>query len=177
MSEGVPLLPPSIDQNVFETISEALYQDKILNIEYYNSKQENKSAQIMPLGLAQQGKRLYLVCQFDGYEDVRNVAVHRVKKATISTFTFKRPVEFRLSQYDADGHFGFAGNQKCQLDFCINKYEGFHLLETPLSDDQSVIEYGDHYQIKATVVDSLRLNQWLKGFGDNVWDIVKTLSQ
>ncbi|AGH81527.1 hypothetical protein PCNPT3_07945 [Psychromonas sp. CNPT3] len=173
VSEGVPLLAPDIDQRVFETISEALYHDNILNIDYYNSKQEEKSAQITPLGLAQQGKRFYLVCQFKGYDDVRNVAVHRIRKATVSTFTFKRPTNFKLSQYDADGHFGFAGHQKCQLDFCISKYEGFHLSETPLSTDQQMIEFENYYQIKATVIDSLRLNQWLKGFGDNVWDVTK----
>ena len=173
VSEGVPMLAPDIDPVVFEIISEALYDDKILNIDYYNSKQEEKSAQIIPLGLAQQGKRFYLVCQFNGYDDARNVAVHRIRKAKISTFTFKRPVDFRLSQYDADGHFGFSGNKKCQLNFCISKYEGFHLLETPLSSDQEVVEFEKHYQITASVIDSLRLNQWLKGFGDNVWNIDK----
>lgn len=173
VSEGVPMLPPDINTDVFAKISEALFHNRLLNIEYYNSLQEHKSAQVMPLGLAQQGKRLYLVCRFDGYNDERNIAIHRVKKAITSTFTFQRPTDFRLSQYDAEGRFGFAGLEKCRLQFCINKYEGFHLLETPLSKDQKVIENEEHYQITATVVDSLRLNQWLKGFGENVWDINK----
>ncbi|MCF7354898.1 WYL domain-containing protein [Vibrio sp. CK2-1] len=173
VSEGVPMLPPEIDTQVFEKVSEALFHNRLLNIEYYNSLQEYKSAQVMPLGLAQQGKRLYLVCRFDGYEDVRNIAIHRVQKAIVSTFTFERPSDFKLSQYDAEGRFGFAGVEKCQLEFCINKYEGFHLLETPLSKDQQVVESESHYLVTATVVDSLRLNQWLKGFGENVWDIKK----
>lgn len=173
VSEGVPMLPPEINQDVFEQISEALYHDKLLNIEYYNSLQEHKSAQVMPLGLAQQGKRLYLVCRFDGYDNERNIAIHRVKKAIVSTFTFERPNNFRLSQYDASGRFGFAYYGKCKIDFCISKYEGFHLLETPLSQDQTVVEYEKHYQITATIVDSLRFNQWLQGFGKHVWDVKK----
>ncbi|MFV0574703.1 MAG: helix-turn-helix transcriptional regulator [Vibrio sp.] len=173
VSEGVPMLPPEIDQGVFEKISEALYHNRLLNIDYYNSLQQQKSAQVMPLGLAQQGQRLYLVCRFDGYTNERNIAVHRVKKATVSTFGFERPAEFRLNQYDESGHFGFAGFNKCKIDFCISKYQGLHILETPLSADQKVIEHGDHYQIQATVIDSLRFEQWLRGFGKHVWDIKK----
>lgn len=175
VSEGVPMLPPEIDKQVFDQISEALFHNRLLNIEYYNSLQEQKSAQVMPLGLVQQAQRLYLVCRFDGYQDTRNVAIHRVKKAIVSTFTFERPTGFKLNQYDAEARFGLAVTEKYKLEFCINKFEGFHLLETPLSKDQQVVEYESHYQVTATVMGSLRLEQWLKGFGENVWDIKKLL--
>lgn len=173
VSEGVPMLQPNIDQDVFTKVTEALYHNRILNIEFYNSQQENKAAQVMPLGLAQQGQRLYLVCRFDGYQDERNIAIHRVTKAAVSTFNFERPLDFKLNRYDQEGRFGFAGNSKCKIDFCISKYQGFHLTETPLSFDQQIIECQDYYQIKATVIDSLRFNQWLKGFGEHVWNVKK----
>lgn len=105
VSETQPLLPPKIATKVFRSISEALYHDRFLNIDYYNTKQIQKSALVMPLGLAQQGHRMYLVCRFDGYDNERSIAVHRVSKATVSSFGFERPKEFKLSQYDADGRF------------------------------------------------------------------------
>ncbi len=171
VSETQPLLPPKIDEHVFKSVSEALYHNRLLDIDYYNAKQENKSATVMPLALAQQGPRLYLVCRFYGYNNERSVAVHRITKATVSTFPFERPVDFKLSQYDADARFGFGEGEKCQLTFCITKQAGFHLTETPLSEDQQMEEYDDHYKVTATSVKSKQLKDWLGGFGDKVWAI------
>ena len=171
VSETQPLLPPQIDLEVFNNVSEALFHDRLLNIEYCNAKQEKKSAMVMPLGLAQQGPRLYLVCRFDGYDNERSLAIHRIRKATPSTFSFERPENFNLSQYDADGRFGFGEGEKCQLQFSITKTAGFHLLETPLSQDQEVEEHEDHFKISATVIQSKQLERWLKGFGEQVWNI------
>jgi len=173
VSEGVSLLAPSIDASVFENISEALYHDRLLSIDYYNSAQQQKAAQVMPLGLAQQGKRLYLVCRFDGYDNERNIAVHRVLNARVSSFTFKRPIDFKLSEYDANGRFGFSDDKKCLLQFCINKDAGFHLTETPLAIGQKIVEKENHYQVSAVVADSLWLARWIKGFGKDIWNVTQ----
>ncbi len=174
VSETQPLLPPKIDSCVFREISEALYHNRLLNIEYYNVRQEQKSAIVMPLGIAQQGHRLYLVCRFDGYDNERSLAIHRISKAVSSTFTFERPKSFKLSQYDADGRFRFGEGEKCTLSFSITKQAGFHLTETPLSKDQTISESGTHYDVVATVVRSKQLQLWLDGFRDNVWNVSMT---
>ncbi|EKO3923760.1 WYL domain-containing protein [Vibrio metschnikovii] len=171
VSETQPLLPPTINNHVFQAVSEALFHDRLLDIEYHNAKQEQKSATVMPLGLAQQGNRLYLVCRFNGYANERSLALHRINKALVSTFTFLRPPEFRLSQYDGDGRFGFGEGQHCQVQFNISKVAGFHLLETPLASDQQVEEHENHYQIRATVIHSKQLERWLNSFGDQVWAV------
>ncbi|WP_407833160.1 helix-turn-helix transcriptional regulator [Vibrio rotiferianus] len=171
VSETQPLLPPEIDSEVFKNVSEALYHDRLLSLEYHNAKQEQRSAMVMPLGLAQQGPRLYLVCRFDGYDNERSLALHRIEKASVSTFTFERPRDFQLSQYDADGRFGFGEGEMCRLEFSIAKGAGYHLVETPLSDDQKVNEFNEYYQISATVIESYQLKSWLRGFGDDVWSI------
>jgi hypothetical protein len=46
-------------------------------------------------------------------------------------------------------------------------------VECPLSQDQTVVELEDEYQITATVVDSLMLEWWLRGFGDGVSEVCK----
>ncbi len=171
VSETQPLLPPKIYSCVFREISEALYHNRLLNIEYYNARQEHKSAIVMPLGLAQQGHKLYLVCRFDGYDNERSLAIHRISKAVSSTFTFERPKSFNLSQYDADGRFRFGEGEKCTLSFSITKLAGFHLTETPLSVDQTISESDSHYDVVATVVRSKQLQLWLDGFGENIWDV------
>ena len=173
VSETQPLLPPVIDMDVLKTISQGLYDDRLISIEYTNSKDEQKKATVMPLGIAQQGNRLYLVCRFEGYSNERTIAIHRVQHAVLSTFYFERPKDFNLAKYDADGRFGFGEGEKCRISFCIKKSDGYFLKETPLSEEQELMELEEHFQISATVIDSLYLRKWLNSFGDGVWNVTK----
>ena len=163
-----------VDEQVFEQVCYALYGDQWLAVEYLNAAGEEKKSRVMPLGLVQQGPRMYLVCRFEGYENERNLALHRIKSAKASSFTFKRPPEFDLKQYDDNGRFGFGNGESIKLSFWIEKDYGLHLLESPLSEDQQVCEGKKHYRIYATVVDSAMLDWWLRGFGKAVSRISKT---
>ena len=169
-----PLLPPKIVSGVFEAVSEALYANRWLTLDYQNSAGKRRSITVMPLGLAQQGPRLYLVCRFDGFNNERSLALHRIRKAEASTLTFERPAEFDLQKYDDDGRFGFGEGHRVQLRFRITKDAGLHLTESPLSTDQQYVEALDGWlEIIATVVDSAMLDWWLRGFGKAVTNIQK----
>ena len=170
-----PLLPPTIAPGVLEAVSEALYANRWLQIDYQNAAGKRRQAQVMPLGLAQQGPRLYLACRFEGFDNERSLALHRIRRAEASALRFEPPAAFDLAQYDADGRFGFGDGQRVRLQFCITQGAGLHLTESPLSKDQQVRELdGEWLQISATVVDSAMLEWWLRGFGDNVRTITKT---
>lgn len=171
VSENFQLLPPHIDQDVFKLVTQALYENRLLNIDYYNAKREEKSAMVKPLGLAQQGPKLYMVCRFDGYENERSIALHRINKAVVSSFTFERPKEFKLDQYDKDARFGFGEGERIKLEFFITKPAGYHLFETPISEDQDIQEFDEHFKVTATVVKSKHLQVWLDGFGELVWGV------
>jgi predicted DNA-binding transcriptional regulator YafY len=174
VSTSQPLLPPKIDPNVFEHVSTALYSNQWLEVDYKNAAGVRSKSNVMPLGLAQQGPRVYLVCRYDGHDNERSLALHRILSATASTFTFERPKEFDLKKYDDDGRFGYGEGERIRLSFRIQKEAGFHLLESPLSDDQRVVEHDDVYQIAATVVDSAMLDWWLRGFGEQVSQIARS---
>ena len=170
-----PLLPPTIAPGVLEEVSEALYANRWLELDYQNAAGKRQQAKVMPLGLAQQGPRLYLVCRFEDFDNERSLALHRIRKAQASTLSFERPKEFDLAQYDADGRFGFGYGEKVRLTFEIETEAGFHLTETPLSRDQDVqVLNAEWMQISATVVDSAMLEWWLRGFGEAVRNIRKT---
>ncbi len=173
VSETQPLLAPRIDQAVFEQISIALFHNRWLAVVYRNADRAEKRKDVMPLGLAQQGSRLYLVCRFKGYENERSLALHRISKATVSTFTFVYPSDFNLAKYDADARFGFGEGERIALTFCITKPAGWHLSETPLSQDQKLVEHNDHLEITASVVDSLNLDRWIRGFGPEIYNVHK----
>ena len=166
-----PLLPAHVNAEVFAQTSAALYNNQWLHVSYQNAAGRHAEYDVMPLGLAQQGPSLYLVCRFKSYHNERSLALHRIKSARASTMTFTRPPEFDLEKYDADGRFGFGEGERVSLTFTIDKTAGRHLLETPLSRDQQVEELPDAYKITATVVDSGHLEWWLRGFGDGVWDV------
>ena len=167
-----PLLPPKLAPGVFEAVSEALYSNRWLVLDYKNASGKRNSVEVMPLGLVQQGTRLYVVCRFQGFENERNLALHRIHSAVITTKVFDRPKGFNLKQYDDDGRFGFGEGKKVNLSFQINRDAGLHLLESPLSIDQKVIESKDQkLKITATVVDSAMLEWWIRGFGIAISDV------
>ena len=171
VSTTQPLLPPKIVNGVFEEVSNALYGNRWIALCYKNASGKKSDIEVMPLGLAQQGPRLYLVCRYRDYDNERSLALHRIISAKASTLTFERPKDFDLQKYDDDGRFGFGDGRRIRLSFRINKVAGFYLLESPLSHDQQVIEIGDQYEITATVVDTAQLKWWLRGFGEQVSDI------
>ena len=174
-----PLLPPQIKTGVFEAVSNALYGNHWLQVDYSNANGSRSQRKVMPLGLAQQGPRLYLVCRFEGFDNERSLALHRMHSATVSTLGFERPPEFDLQRYDADGRFGFGNGQRIRLQMDITRAAGWHLTETPLAPDQTAESYlaadgSERLRISATVVDSAMLDWWLRGFGDALGVVEKT---
>ena len=166
-----PLLPPKIAPEVFEEVTTALQDNRWLQVRYRNAAQQQSDACVMPLGLVQQGTSLYLVCRFEGYDNERNLALHRMLHAQATLRTFMYPLDFDLARYEADGRFGYGDGQRIRLRFCITKGAGLHLTEARLSEDQTVQEHPDHYAISATVVETDMLDWWLRGFGNEVWDV------
>lgn len=166
-----PLLPPPIAAGVFETVSDALYANRWLALDYRNAAGKRSKVDVMPLGLAQQGPRLYLVCRYLGYDNERSLALHRILAAK-ATHPFERPKDFDLRKYDDDGRFGFGEGRRIRLHFRITRSAGQHLLESPLSADQQTVPTDDGgLLVSATVVESAMLEQWLRGFGASVSDV------
>ena len=169
--ENQPLLPPELQPDVFNEVSCALYNNCWLDIAYRNAGGEVKEKTVMPLGLAQQGPRLFLVCRFQGYDNERNLAMHRMLSARSTSLTFERPEGFDLKQYNDEARFSFGEGRRVRLSFRVDKEVELHILESRLSEDQTYVEHEDCYEISATTMDSLQLKFWLNGFGKNAWAI------
>lgn len=173
VSTTQPLLPPRVDPKIFESVSNALYRNQWLSVEYRNAAGRRTKYDVMPLGLAQQGPRLYLVCRYYGFANERSLALHRLASADVKSETFERPAEFDLQKYDDEGRFGFGNGKRVRLSFLIHKSAGQHLLESPLSSDQQATEIGEDIEIVATVVESAQLEWWLRSFGQQVRRITR----
>ncbi len=166
--ESQPLLAPKVSPGVFESVSDALYRECKLRIHYRNAQGKRKTATIWPLGLVQQGVRLYLVSRFEGYDNERILALPRITQAEASDESFPWPVDFVLADYCTGGDFGVSHGRKIRLSFRIDKACGQHLLESPLAADQTTRDLGDTLEITATVVDTELLHRWLRGWGEQI---------
>lgn len=173
VSTTQPLLPPNIRAGVFEQVSNALYGNQWLAVTYKNAAGKQTKADVMPLGLAQQGPRLYLVGRFRGFKDDRSLALHRIDSARASNLTFDRPKEFNFQRFDDEGRFGIGSGKRVLVTFRIEKSAGIHLLESPLSTDQSIRTLPHYYEVKATVPDTSQLTWWLQSFGSAISHIKK----
>jgi len=137
-------------------------------VKYTNSARKQQVADVMPLGLAQQGVRLFLVCRFEGFNDDRTLALHRMQSAKDTSRPFDRPADFDLERYDNEGRFGFGEGKLIKLKIAVSDFHRLILEETPLSKDQAIELIRGRNIVTATVVDSQQLVWWLRGLGDEV---------
>jgi len=167
-----PRLSAPILAGVFEAASDALYANRWLKLSYRNAGGKLADVMVMPLGLAQQGASLYLICRYEGYSNERSLAMHRIRTAEVSTRSFERPADFDLKKYDDDGRFGLGSGRRIRLSFEVTPDEGLPLIESPLSKDQQVTELAKGgFRITATVVETLVLERWLRGYGKAISNI------
>lgn len=170
VSTTLPMIPPKINPDVFEQVSQAIYNNRWLDITYVNAGSKRITAKVMPLGLAQQGVRMFIPCRFDGYADTRNLALHRIQNAKCSTLGFQRPTDFDLQTYDDNGRFAFGNGGKISIHLWVNAELAFLLDESPLSTDQKMtpaLGPNGGSEVKATITDSALLVWWLRAQGDN----------
>lgn len=165
-----PLLVPKIDEAVQATLYEALLNERQCNISY--QKREASEAESYPvhaLGIVQRGQVLYLVCTIKTYPHIRILALHRILAAELLEAPIAVPADFDLDDYIASGAFGWFQKESIRLKAIFAAEVAVHLDETPLSEDQKMVELPDgRVQITATVHETLQLRWWLQGFGDDV---------
>lgn len=171
VSTTLPMEPPKIKPEVFEQVSQALYNNRWLEISYTNGLGKQTKTKVMPLGLAQQGVRMFMPCRFEGYDDIRNLALHRIQSAQSSTQPFQRPADFDLQAYDDKGRFAFGQGLRLTIQVWIKDELAVLLAESPLAPDQEISPHAKGkpgFLLTATVTDSALLVWWLRSQGNGV---------
>lgn len=165
-----PLIPPRVSPEIQTTISEALLNERQIEIQYQKREQKKPvSYRIHPLAMVQRGHILYLYCRMFDYDDARILAVHRISAVNIMDEAAIYPKGFSLDEKVEAGVWGFGDGGKITIDLLFEPGYGNHLLESPLSKNQKVEELEDgKLQILSTVADTPQLRWWLMGFGEGV---------
>lgn len=172
-----PLIKPKIAKTILETITDALYNNQTLIIRYKKLNGEESEREVEPYGLIQQDVRMYLACRFLKYEDPVPLAVHRIVTAQNTLRNFERK-KFDIKQFDEEGKLNFGKGQLVKVTIWMQEGLSKNYLETPLSDDQTIVKVKDGgVHLTATVYDSLRLERWIQGFGEKACLVSKVLVQ
>lgn len=96
-----------------------------------------------PLGLVVRGNLIYLVCTLWNYQDIRQLALHRVKSAVMTDVAATRPADFDLDRYIEEQEFHYPVGQMIELKVKFDRRAAAHLFETPLSADQLIEDVDD----------------------------------
>ncbi len=163
----VSVMPPAILPRIFTVVSRALWKNTKIEIEYTNSEEVKVSGVVSPLGIVQQEQRIYLVCIFDGYTDIRHLALHRIQSAKETEFPAERPKNFSLDAYVKSRHFNFSNGGKVCLSFTsTDKYLKQYLTETPFNRTQKITDLGEGaFSVKATLDDTTLIDAWIAAWG------------
>jgi len=166
----LPLLAPSIDIDVLETVREALLADQQLQADYRAMGAKDASAiHLHPLALVNRGPVTYLVATAFVYPDPRLYALHRISKATKISKPAKRPDGFNLDAYIQSGALQFGTGKTLRLEARVSEGLKRILEATPLSTDQELTPNEDWAaRVTATVADSWQLRWWILSQGDAI---------
>ena len=170
VGSSLPMMPPKISRTIFEAVSEALFRELKLEIEYDSASGKQVKSLITPLGLVQQDVRLYLVCMFDRYENVRHLALHRLTKARVTEFQAERPKDFSLDSYVNSCHFNYSdgSGRKVELSFRFtNAVTALNLNETPFNRTQRLEKLPDgSFHLSVILTDSPLIDGWIAVWKD-----------
>jgi predicted DNA-binding transcriptional regulator YafY len=166
----MPLLPPPPNPQASGVVYQALLEGRRFTADYLSRSSEEgvpKTFEISPLALVARGNLIYLVCTIWKYEDIRQLAVHRIHRPVLLEKRATRPATFNLDRYIEQGEFQYPVGPMIQLKAKFERDAAAHLYETPLSADQKIEDLDDNYVlVTATLRDTSQLEWWLLAFGD-----------
>ena len=171
VSPTMDFIPPKVNPTVLKEVTSSLYANKVLEIRYRNNEDVVNNHIVQPLGLVQKIPFLYLVAYYQGNtERAYTFALHRMMSAESTTIDFERP-NFDLQQYCREDRYMFGSGKKITLDFYVTRYIGRQLRESPLSEDQEIEKVGDEYHVRATVYESLKLDNFIASLNDEIQEV------
>lgn len=104
------------------------------------------------------------------FEITRHLPLHRFKGAEELDEMIEVPVGFDIDHFiNEEGGLGFPkSTKKEKVKLLFKEWSGYHLTETPLSENQITKKVGDKLLLEASVLLTDQLRWWILGFADDV---------
>lgn len=172
IGRGPELMPPPIKPDVHAAVYRALLEDRQLEVTYKSKASDKpKSYPLNPLGLVFRDGVVYLVGTAKEYPDIRHFVMHRMSDPKVLDTPCRRPAGFNLHAYvKQDLRFAYPISPGLiRLKALFSAGSAAHLSERVMSKDQNLTHQKDsRVLLEATVMDTLELRWWLRGFGHKV---------
>ena len=168
---GKSLQPAQIAPYVWSQTSTALLERKQLQISYLSrSKVELKQLLIHPAGLVSRHAISYLIGSVDGYDDLRQFALHRIHQAECIEAPASVRDDFEIDRYIRQDLNTDAAIEQVELVADISPQIAWLLGETPLSTQQSLepLKDSNWKRLRAMVPDDNETLWWIFGLSENV---------
>jgi predicted DNA-binding transcriptional regulator YafY len=168
---NMPLLAPNIGADVLDDVHASLALRRCLSGRYRSRGSSTaRELTIHPLGLIVRGSVQYLVCTLRDYQDIRQIALHRLSHTRLLETPRRQPAGFDFGRYVASAASKYWAQGKIRLVARFTTEAAGHLRDTPVSRDQTIVELGggEWVQVTATVESDETLRWWLLGFGSRV---------
>lgn len=168
--QGV-LDPPQPENELWPTVSAALFNEQNLAISYRAEKGETRH-EVRPLAVVKRDEVLYLVVRYRGHDDARLLPVHRIVRAAAVDTTPEPPGEpFDLATLVKNGlPFVLPGAGEFDLHLRLKESAYRSIVGRPLRNTSSISQPVDGwFEVEAKgVPNTIELRWWLLGFGDKV---------
>lgn len=172
LPNGKTLLPAQLAPGVWGLVSEALLNRRQLRISYFSrSKDALTSLQIHPAGLVSRHSISYLLGSVDGFGDLRQFALHRIRQAEILDVDANQHQNFDADRYIASGVFNLReADEQVELIADVHPQLASLLRETPLSGEQTIQAMPDHGwpRLVARVPLDRETLWWIFGLNDQI---------
>jgi predicted DNA-binding transcriptional regulator YafY len=169
---GKALIPAELEENTWQTVSQALLELKTIEVTYLSRATESeKDMTLHPQGIVSRHSVTYLLAQVEGFDDLRQFALHRVKQARVSNVAWQAKEGFDIDAYIQGGAFGYRQSEdNVTLEAEIAHPVAWLLQETPLAKSQKIEPFKENklYYLTAIVPNDQQTLWWLMGMGANV---------
>lgn len=169
--DALSFQPPICDDEISSKLYLAVIQGKQIKATYHARGKDEREYHLNPLGLVFRGQLTYILCTSSHYDTVLHFLVNRFTSVLITEQD--NPIKSQNVDIKAhldQGAFGMLKNdEKIKFVAKINRVKGWHLYETPLSEDQVITEdQQDSFLLEASVADSQHLLWWVMSLGDKI---------
>lgn len=172
IANGKTLLPASIAPQVRSAVSTGLLEHRKLEVAYKSrSKSELNQFRLHPAGLMSRYSVTYLVASVDGYDDLRQFALHRIREAQVLREFAVLHATFDVDAYVDTGIFSHRqADAEVELIADVHPQIAELLNETPLSAVQRLKDIPGQSWKRLHAQVSLDQNTlwWIFGLNDNI---------
>jgi len=163
-------IPAKVAVAVQDAVYEALYEEKMLLIDYQpRGNKEVSQRRIHPLALIYRGITSELIVCEDGQTKTKRFILNRIKKAKVQIQSVFIPDGFDLDRY-IEEKLGFPGScELIEFKAWIHKSARQNVEETPLSQFQKIEEAGNGNIILTTSIrETAALTAWVLGLNNRI---------